>query len=173
VWNIFLKSELFYMRHNRDRMADYSAYPLAEPDVRISRIRLLCYYVSLSVNINIYIICAIQLNFVCPMVISLCKSLVSSSCSIITGRSPSLHWVVQMALPQLQAVLWDYYDFCMPSRWLRLSLVADTCTPRHFLNASKCWRGYTWCQVLIVLVHLNHCFVRNNTDLSSSEDFPL
>ena len=27
--------------HNRDRMADYSAYPLADPDIQISRIRLL------------------------------------------------------------------------------------------------------------------------------------
>ncbi len=107
---------LFLIVANRDRMADYSAYPLAEPDVQISRIRLLCYYVSLSVCINLYIICAIQRNFVFHLVISLCKSLVSSSCFVITGRSPSLNWVVQMALPQLQAVLWDYYDFCMTSR---------------------------------------------------------
>jgi hypothetical protein len=33
------------MPYNRDRIADYSAYPLADPDVQFSRIRFLCIYV--------------------------------------------------------------------------------------------------------------------------------
>jgi hypothetical protein len=36
-------------------MADYSAYPLAEPDVQDYRIRFLCIYVSLSVA-NLHIV---------------------------------------------------------------------------------------------------------------------
>jgi hypothetical protein len=43
--NLFQDKTSPGITYNRDRIADYSTYPLAEPDVQFSRIRLLCYYV--------------------------------------------------------------------------------------------------------------------------------
>lgn len=53
----FIFENVSLLVHNRDRMADYSAYPLADPDVQFSRIRLLKVNDSLSAaktNLHIF-----------------------------------------------------------------------------------------------------------------------
>ncbi len=69
---------------------------------------------------------------------------------VISGLSqtPSLQWLALNALRHLLAVLWADYDFRMPSRWLRLSLAADTFnTVSLFLYATCADTGATDCQV--------------------------